>query len=74
MKPGLHYFVWKLLSDIYKSSFIHSFIGPLHWFPVATGRIVGLSLKADRGLHASRYVSLRRGGAGRGRRGGGGAG
>ena len=29
---------------------ILDFIGPLHWFPTATGRIVGLSLKVDRGF------------------------
>ena len=29
---------------------IRDFIDPLHWFPVATDRIVGLSPKVGRGL------------------------
>ena len=32
---------------------ILDFIGPLHWFPVATDRIVGLSPKVDLSLHSA---------------------
>ena len=31
---------------------MRDFIDPLHWFPVATDQIVGLSLKVDRVLSA----------------------
>ena len=29
---------------------LRDYIGPLHWFPVVTNRIVGVSQKVDRGL------------------------
>ena len=34
----------------------HDLIGPLHWFPVATDRLVGLSLEVERGVYLSVVV------------------
>ena len=41
------------------NSEVRGFIGSLHWFPVVTDWIVGLSLRVDRSLNMDRQFNLK---------------
>ena len=58
LKPLIHYQTQsdepiRCYGNLYR---IRDFIGPLHWFLVATDRIVGMSLLQDRGFTVARSL------------------